>query len=226
MSQPTYDPYAAASQQGLPPGLNTVPPVAPAPQSYTPLFTYRAASNIRPAVADTSGNLTASFAGEQSQLFGTPVLPPSLLNKSHPLGTERSGVIAKAPYDVQARDFNTKKAKFWPAGGGKPTFDAVDALTGERNRPVKDTVIELTTAYRFTPQECALVGRDPNSLDSGARAVYVSGDDLKQLRGEIARLGLRSEQEMIGLTLTVTRVGQRPNATGNPSWINKVTLTR
>ncbi len=31
---------------------------------------------------------------------------------------------------------------------------------------------------------------------------------------------------MIGLTLTVARVGQKPNKFGNPSWINKVTLSR
>ena len=180
--------------------------------------------------ADTSGNLTESFAGEQSQLFGGPVLPPSLMNKTHQLGTERGGKISVAPYDVQSRDYNTKKPKFWANSplpdGKKVTTEPLDHVTGEKLRPVKDTVIVLDTAYRFEAAECMAIERDPNMPDDGARAFYASGDDLKQLRAEIRRLGLHSEQEMIGLTLTVKRVGQKPNPGGNPSWVNKVTLAR
>lgn len=180
--------------------------------------------------ADTSGNLTEAYTGEQSQLFGGPVLPPSLLNKSHQLGTERSGKISVAPYDVQSRDYNSKKPKFWANSplpdGKKITTEPVDHITGERLKPVKDTVIVLDTPYRFDAAECMAIERDPNMPDDGARAFYASGDDLKQLRAEIRRLGLHSEQEMIGLTLTVKRVSQKPNPGGNPSWVNKITLSR
>jgi hypothetical protein len=197
-------------------------------------FAAAAAKASQPATAsyaaDISGNLTESFAGEQSQLFGGPVLPPSLMNKTHGLGTERTGKISVAPYDVQSRDFKTKKPKFWSNSpmpdGKKVTTEPLDHVTGEKLRPVKDTVIVLETPYRFEQAECVAIERDPNMPDDGARAFYASGDDLKQLRAEIRRLGLHSEQEMIGLTLTVKRVGQKPNPGGNPSWVNKITLAR
>lgn len=183
-----------------------------------------------PMAADTSGNLTESFAGEQSQLFGGPVLPPSLLNKTHQLGTERVGTIAEAPYDVHSRDYSSKSPKYWSKtrtpGQSPITFDPVDKTTGEKNEPVKDTVIVLDTTYRFDAAEAAAVGRDINMPDDGKRAFYASGDDLKQIRAEIRRLGLRNEQEMIGLTFTVARVGQKPNPKGQPIWVTKVTLSR
>jgi hypothetical protein len=181
-------------------------------------------------VADTSGNLADSYAGESSQLFGGQVLPPSLMNKSHLLGTERSGRIVTPPYDVQSRDFATKRPKFWANSplpdGSKISYEPLDHITGEKLRPVKDTVIELSTDYRFTPGECAAIDRDPTLPDDGSRAFYVSGDDLKQIKREIGRLGVRSEKEMVGLLLTVKRTGQKPNAKGNPSWLNTVTLAR
>jgi hypothetical protein len=181
--------------------------------------------------ADTSGNLTASFAGESSQLFGGVVLPPSLMNKSHQLGTERTGLIIKPPYDVQSRDFKTKKAKFWAESplpdGKKISLEPLDHITGQKLRPVKDTVIELATDYRFDAAECAAIDRDPTLPDDGSRAFYVSGDDLKQIKREIGRLGgIRDEAGMIGLRLTVKRTAQKPNPGGNPSWINTVTLAR
>lgn len=191
----------------------------------------QATPNVQP---DTNGNLTTSYAGEQSQLFGGPVLPPSLLNKTHGLGTERTGTIKEAPHDVQARDFNSKLPKYYlktpevNASGRlvKVGTTAVDPTTGEKNDPVKDTVIVLETAYRFDAAETAAVGRDANMPDDGTRAFYASGDDLKQLRAEIRKLGLRNEEEMVGLTFTVKRTGQKPNPGGNPSWITQVTLSR
>lgn len=182
-------------------------------------------------VQDTAGNLTESFAGKPSQLFSGPTLPPSLLNKTHTLGTERSGVITVAPYDVQSRDFKTKRPKFWANSpmpdGSKISTNPLDHITGEKLRPVMDTVVELATNYRFDAAECAAIERDPTMPDDGARAFYISGNDLKQLKSEIARLGgIRDEAGMIGLTLTVQRVAQKPNPGGYPSWINKITLSR
>lgn len=174
-----------------------------------------------------SENLGESFTGQDSQLFGGASLAPSLMNKSHPLGSKRSGVISAAPYDVHSRDFNTKKPKYWAISGDrKISLEPVDAQTGEKLRPVKDTVIPMTTDYRYDAAESSAIGRDPNASDDGSRAFYASGDDLKQLRAEIGRLKLRSAEEMIGLTLTVERSGQKQNPGANPSWINKVTLSK
>jgi hypothetical protein len=201
-----------------------------APNAFAQAAQQVAAAQAPAQAADTNGNLTTAYTGEQSQLFSGPVLPPSLLNKTHGMGTERTGKISEKPYDVQARDFNTKQPKFFlatPAADGKKVGPvAVDPTTGKPNNPVKDTVIVLDTDYRFDAAECAAVGRDANMPDDGKRAFYASGDDLKQLRAEIRRLGLRSEEEMIGLTFTVVRTGQKPNPSGNPSWVTKVTLSR
>lgn len=182
---------------------------------------------------DTAGNLTQSFAGEQSQLFGGQILPPSLLNKTHQLGSERTGKIVEAPYDVHARDFNTKEPKYFYR---TPVLEngkmrkvgplATDPQTGQKNDPVKDTVIVLQTGYKFDQAEANAVGRDINLDDDGKRAFYASGDDLKQLRAEIRRLGLRNESEFVGLTFTVKRIGQKPNPGGNPSWITELKLSR
>lgn len=193
------------------------------PQSYTP-----------PPATEQDGAASLVPPAGSSQLFSGPLLPPSLLNKSHPLGTERHGRIVKAPYDTHSRDFNSKQPKYWAntpviGANGKPskiTSNPVDHVTGEKLRPVLDTVIELDTGYRFDAAEAAAVERDPNTPDDGARAFYVSGADLKELRNECRRLGLTTVEAMVGYMLSVTRIGQKPNSGGYPSWINKVTLTR
>src|ERR1700744_3271208 len=148
-----------------------------------------------PQVDNGTSQVADAYVGEGSQLFSGPSLPPSLFNKNHLLGTERTGTITKAPYDVQSRDFATKVPKCW-GSDKKPTPDAVNKGTGQPNRPVLDTVIELSTSYRFTDPEAAAVGREQGQADDGARAFYVSGQALKDLRKEINRLGVRSEQEM------------------------------
>lgn len=184
--------------------------------------------------ADTAGNLHDSFAGETSQLFSDGVaMPPSLLNKTHPLNTERSGKISAPPFDVHSTTFGKgaeRQKKYWADSplpdGEKITTSPTDHVTGKPLRPVKDTIVPLDTAYRFDQAECIAVSRDPALEDDGLRGFYASGADLKALRAEIGRLGLRNEQEMVGLTLTVKRVGQKPNRKGNPSWVNTVTLSR
>lgn len=187
-----------------------------------------------PPAAD-AGSQLIDQPEQTSQLFGGSVLPSSLLNKTHALGTERHGRITVAPRDTHSRDFNTKLPKYWantPVVGanGKPskiTTNPIDHVTGEKLRKVLDTVIELDTDYRFEAAECAAIGRDPNLPDDGSRAFYASGDDLKQLKAEIRRLGgITKDADLVGLTLSVTRVGQKPNPGANPSWINKITLSR
>lgn len=206
---------AQASQQTQP----TAPQYAQQ-QTYTP----------PPTLAESIAEPTSAT----SQLFSGPLLPPSLLNKSHMLGTERHGKIVKAPYDTHSRDFNTKQPKYWAntpviGANGKPskiTSNPVDHVTGEKLKPVLDTVIELATDYRFDAAEAAAVNRDPNLPDDGVRAFYVSGNDLTQVRNECRRLGIGTVEGMVGLTISVTRAGQKPNPGGNASWINKIVLSR
>lgn len=196
---------------------------------------YNQPQTYTPPPADAGSNLIDPQP-EKSQLFGGAVLPSSLLNKTHGLGTERHGRITVPPKDTHSRDYTTKQPKYWavsPVTGpnGRPskiTTNPVDHITGEKLRPVLDTVIELDTDYRFDAAECAAIGRDPNLPDDGSRAFYASGDDIKQLKAEIRRIGgITSEADMVGLTLSVTRAGQKPNPGGAmPSWINKITLSR
>jgi hypothetical protein len=181
--------------------------------------------------AAEASNLAGSFAGPSSQLFGGVNLPPVPAEQVPPVGDGAHRHHHAAPYDVHSRDFNSKKAKYWPESplpdGKKISFEPLDHITGQPLRKVLDTVIELATDYRFDAAESAALARDPNLPDDGSRAFYVSGDDLKQIRREIARLGgIQDEKGMIGLRLTVKRVGQKPNQGANPSWINTVTLAR
>lgn len=187
-----------------------------------------------PQYTDGSALAGAYAPSGSSQLFSSgPVLPSSLFNKTHVLGTERTGIIKAEPYDVQSRDFNTKSPKFWTntpviGANGKPskiTSNAVDHVTGEKLRPVMDTVIELSTEYRFDVAESMAVGRDHTMPDDGTRAVYLSGDDLKSVISQIRTLKVQ-EGGMTGLRLTVKRSGQKPNPGGYPSWVNTVTLSR
>lgn len=182
---------------------------------------------------DTSGNLTDAFT-DKSQLFGGPTMAPSLVNKTHGLGSVRYGVIKAAPYDVQARDFNTKEPKFFlktPVNVNGKIHKvgpiAVDPTTGQPNDKVLDTVIPLDTEYRFTEAESAAVGRDHSIPDDGERAFYLSGDTLKQFKSEMRRIGgISSTEDLVGLKFMVERVGQKPNPGGNPSWVTKLTLSR
>lgn len=190
-----------------------------------PWSTTQNTSTTAPQGGEGGSNLAESFAGEGSQLFGGGGRPTSLFNKTHQLGTERTGIITAAPYDVHSTDFNTKKPKYWGADR-KPVLEALDPNTGEKLRPVKDTVIELDTEYRQSQQEATALGKDFNPNDDGARAATISGQDLKTLRKEIGRLGIRSEAEMVGLRFTMKRAGQKPNPGANPSWVNEITLSR
>jgi hypothetical protein len=175
--------------------------------------------------ASESSNLGEAYTRDGSQLFGNAGRPTALLNRTHPLGTERTGIITKAPYDVHSTDYNSKKLKFW-GPDRKPVFEPIDPKTGEKLSPVWDTVIELDTEYRQSQQEATALGKDFNPNDDGARAATISGQDLKTLRKEIGRLGIRSEAEMVGLRFTMKRAGQKPNAGGYPTWINEITLSR
>jgi hypothetical protein len=208
MSNP--DPWAAQQAQAT--GATTTAPPA----------------NSAPA----AGNLGGSFQDGKSQLFNTGSVAPSLLNKTHGLNTERTGVITKLPYDRQSVDYNTKRPKFWEDGnsgkGQKPVDYPVSKVTGRPNRPVMDTFLELETNYTMDAAEASAVGRE-GPYEGTERVFVAGGADLKALQDAIAdanKRGLRiaSEQDMVGKRITVKRVGQKPNESGNPSWILAIRL--
>lgn len=190
------------------------------------------------------GALAGAFASGQggTALFQQGGLAPSLFNKTHFLGTERKGKITKAPYEQQSRDFNSKLPKYWSlskVGGEKRdkavTTDAIDGPTGKPNRPVMDVMVELDTEYGpLSQQECGAVGREyPGQAGDGKRVFAVSGkDSLDKFRKAIATFNaqnpgaLKSEDDLVGLTLTVKRSGQIPNQGGNASWVHEITLSR
>lgn len=183
-----------------------------------------------------AGAYQAAPAGP-SRLFTQGSAAPSLLNKTHYLGTERTGIIAKAPADKHDQDFTEKKPKYWSTSkvGGKAfTTDATDAPTGQPNRPVMVTHIELDTDYRMDAQELAAVGRDPQSLgqDDGKR-VYVVGNKWEYKafgeaikRAATAGIVIAKDEDLVGLRLTVRRSRQQPNPTGNASWDPDIKIER
>jgi len=186
------------------------------------------AANTAPA--GDGDNLAESYAEEESQLFGGGPSYPSLLNKTHLLGSVRTGIILKAPYDVHARDFNTKLPKYWQEGDDKPVTNAVNPTTGQKNTAVKDTVFELSTDYRMDAGERAAVGRDDSFEDDGTRVFHAGAYDLKATKEALKRdagpLGIRTGKDLVGKRITVTRKAQRPNPGGNPSWIIEVKFSK
>jgi len=181
-----------------------------------------------------AGGYGESDPGGSSLLFGEGGAAPALFNKTHFLGTERSGIITKTQ-DKQDRDFNAKAPKFWSesrVGGEKKngpiTTDSIDAPTGKPNRPVMVTHVTLQTSYRMEPQEAVAAGRDANfgETDDGTRVEVVGGFDLKIFREamlDARRRGitLNGPKDLEGKRLTVKRAGQKQNLGGNPSWIKE-----
>lgn len=191
------------------------------------------ASTATAGESQLAGDLPAPAPAE-SQLFNSGgVSYPSLFNKTHTLGTERTGIITKVT-DVQARTYSTEgpgDLKFWQQGESKPVTLAVNPLTGERNRPVMDTHFELDTEYRITAAECVAINRKAEYVqeDAGKRVFAAGGFDLKATREALQRdagaLGVTCTADLIGKRVTVKRYDQKPNPGGNPSWILAVKFT-
>ncbi len=199
---------------------------------------------------DTSGQdgqggaLAGAFASGQggTALFQQGGLAPSLFNKTHFVGTERKGKITKAPYEQHSVDrFNGNTPKYWslskvggPQRNHAITTDAIDGPTGKPNRPVMDIMIELDTEYGpLSEQECLAIPREyPAQAGDSRRVFVVSGkDSLDKFRKAIAAFNaqnpgaLKSEEDLVGLTLTVKRAGQVPVG-ANKSWVHEITLSR
>lgn len=168
----------------------------------------------------------------ESRLFTPQSVAPSMFNKTHALGTERTGIVKVAPVDRQEQDFTEKRPKYFSrskVAGKATTLDAIDGPTGQPNDPIMGTHIELATDYRMTAAEIVAVGggRDPSfaQQDDGTRVLVVSGKQpYKAFFDAIADansrgLNLRSGADLVGKRVTARRVGQTPNQTGNPSWV-------
>lgn len=159
-----------------------------------------------------------AYGSGQSRLFGGEGGAPSLFNKTHAVGTKRTGIITKAPYDQQRTKLGSGEPLFWGQGKGQPpTTDAIDAATGQRNRPVMDTVIELDTEYTMDASEAARLGRE-EAYEGGERRVFV-GREIKPFKDAIKDavkrgVQLTCDEDMVGKRLTVERSREERNPHG------------
>lgn len=165
--------------------------------------------------------LSDSYAGKPSALFspGGDGVGPSLLNKTHPVGTERTGIIARPTFD---RHSTTMKGelKYWPQDNSKkPVLDAVDRATGQPNRKVYDTIVVLDTEYTMDATEAAALNRE-QPFEGGRRSYTInSAEEMKKFKEAIVDavkrgVPLTSDEDMVGKRLTVKRTGQKPNPHG------------
>ncbi len=149
---------------------------------------------------------------------------PSLFNKSHQMGTVRTGTITDIK-DVHSRELirddktgalTTGGLKYWEDGnsgkGVKPVTWPVSKVTGKQNRPVMDTHIQLSTEYRMDESECRVIQRDPAFVkeDNGDRAYVVN--DIKGFQAAIAEYNkenpgspITKAEDLLQRTLTVKR---------------------
>lgn len=142
---------------------------------------------------------------QYDSLFGGEKLP-SLFNKTHGAGTERSGIIVKAPEKRQSRFFKeggVGKFKFWGVDG-KPTEDAMGPAGP--NKPVYDEMFVLDTDYRMTPEELSEAGMDE---DNGQRGVFASGESLRAIKAALKEAGAKNRSQLVGSRLTLKRTGKK-----------------
>lgn len=170
---------------------------------------------------------------ESSQLFGGGSVAPSLFNKTHLLGTERTGIITNM-FDRQKVDYNSKQPLFWPkadsaAAAKRKPVSIADG--GDPKQRVMDTFFELSTDYAMSPSEAAATGRE-TPYEGGERVFVAGGFDLKATRKGIEaaqKSGILptvlTKAAFVGKRMTVKRTGQKPNPGGNPSWVIEVTFS-
>lgn len=158
-----------------------------------------------------------AYSQGSSRLFGAEGGAPSWFNKSHPVGTERTGIITKEPYDQQRTKMGSGEPLFWQAGSKSPVIDAVNTATGQKNRPVMDTVIELDTEYVMDGAEATALNREA-PYDGTDRRDFV-GKELKAFKEAIADavkrgIQLTCDADMVGKRLTKKRISTKPNPHG------------
>ncbi len=151
---------------------------------------------------------------------------PSLFNKTHFAGTERTGVVTDIK-DVHSRELvkdengklSSGELKYWEDGnsgkGVKPVTYAISKITGKQNRKVMDIHLLLATEYRMTDAEAGAVQRDADFVknDDGGRA-YVVGN-VKDVQAAIATYNttevgkanpIKAPADIVGKRLTVKRM--------------------
>lgn len=170
----------------------------------------------RTAAAPTSGAPQGSSLMDEdgnggSSLFGGEKLY-SLFNKFVPGSEERTGIITKPPVDRQSTDV-AGKPKFWDN-------EKREVVAYDTGRPLKDTVIVLQTEYRLTPQEIEDRSIDAADVedDNGVRGIFASGDLKAAIIKAIKVARVRTEAEMVGMRLTVTRGKKVDIGNGKTKW--------
>ena len=173
----------------------------------------QAAQAAQASSASAAGNGSSVMDDEdgQSSLFGGEKLP-GLFHKFVPGSEERTGIITKPPRDVQSRGVDGKP-KFWDN-------EKREVVTYDTGRKLNDTVIVLQTEYRFTPQEVEDRNIDPMDVedDKGIRGIFASGDLKDAIKKAIKAARVRTETEMVGMRLTVTRGKKVDIGNGKTKW--------
>lgn len=164
-----------------------------------------------------AGGRQEAYGNGPSRLFGAEGGAPSLFNKTHAVGTERTGIITKAPYDQQRTKMGSGEPLFWQAGEKQPVTAPANPHTGQPNRPVNDTVIELDTEYVMDQAEATALNRE-TPYEGGERRDFV-GRELKAfkeaIKDAVARgIRLTCDDDMVGKRLTKKRVATKPNPHG------------
>lgn len=139
-------------------------------------------------------------------LFGGEKLP-GLFNKTHDVGTTRTGIIVKVPEKRQSRFYKaggSGKPKFWGLDG-KPTENTLGP-DGKALRPVMDEMFVLDTEYRMTPEQ---LSQKEMEEDNGQRGVFAGGADLRAIKAAIKASGAKKREDLVGAQLTMTRTGKK-----------------
>lgn len=168
---------------------------------------------------DTLNNDDFTDSGYDSLFGGEKLI--SLFDKTHDVGTSRTGIITKAPETRQSRFFADEgigALKFW-GEDGVPTEDTRSA-DGRPLKPCMDEVFVLQTDYVASPSKLEALGLEE---DSGLRGVFASGDQLKAIRQAIRDAKVKNRDALVGMTLALTRTGKAP-AGKYKKWTWKATL--
>jgi hypothetical protein len=176
-----------------------------------------AQASTKQPIDHPQSNLTGDFEPE-SQLFGGGQgAGPSVFTKDHKVGDVVEGTITAAPFDRQSTDI-AGNLRYWTekGRGAQPT-------TSQTPWPIMDTVVPLSTEYRFSAEE--LKKREMDE-DDGTRAFYAGGEALKALRAAVKEARITSGSQMVGMKFRAKRSGTKPTNKGNDAWLYEVHLSR
>lgn len=188
-----------------------------------------AATNTK---APEGSQLDEAFEGEgveeESLLFAQKDRHgPSLFLEQHRLGHKLTGTVIAAPTDIHAGKVGNPRVKlYWQEGDKKPVENAINPVTGEKNNRVMTTLVKVQTEYRFSSEELIKRKMTPGQ-DDGKRTWYISNSREKAaIFAAISDAGIKSGKEMVGMTLTVWRSGEKPSGEAKEAWLYTATLSR